>query len=83
MRTITMTAFAAAALAVASCSTTVEGKPKDIKFSGFLGDYSDLKSGAPGQPAFLYNWGDVVAACKYWSEHTANRLMELGMKPSR
>jgi hypothetical protein len=54
MRAVAMLLLTAASLAAAACSTTVEGKPKNIKFSGFLGNYSDLKRGGPGQPAYIY-----------------------------
>jgi Protein of unknown function (DUF3313) len=54
MRPICLTALAATALALASCATTDEGSAKDIKFSGFLGDYSDLKKGTGGQPDYVY-----------------------------
>ena len=54
MRAFATLLLAAASLAVPACSTTVEGKPKDIKFSGFLGNYSDLKRGGSGEPAYIY-----------------------------
>jgi hypothetical protein len=59
MRTAVSTAVVTTALTVAllifaACSATKEGSYKDIKFSGFLGDYSDLKRGGPGQVDYLY-----------------------------
>ena len=39
---------------LAACSTTKEGNAKDIKFSGFLGDYSQLKKGGGERPDYVY-----------------------------
>ncbi|MBI5854958.1 MAG: DUF3313 family protein, partial [Nitrospirae bacterium] len=35
-----------------SCASTEQAR--DVKFSGFLGDYSKLQPGGPGEPLFLY-----------------------------
>lgn len=41
-------------VALAACSATKRGNPKDVKFSGFLGDYSQLKPGTGDQADFIY-----------------------------
>jgi hypothetical protein len=54
MRTWHAAVLSILGLAVLACASTKEGKPKDIKFSGFLGDYSQLKPGGPGKVAWAY-----------------------------
>jgi hypothetical protein len=59
MRTLCSTVLAgalaaAAAVAISGCHATKEGEAKDVKFSGFLGDYKDLKRGGPGQADYVY-----------------------------
>jgi hypothetical protein len=43
-----------AVIALSACSATKQGDPENIKFSGFLGDYSMLKPGGEDQAAFVY-----------------------------
>jgi len=64
MRAMHAAVLSVLALAVAGCSSTKEGNPKDIKFSGFLGDYSQLKPGGPGKAAFAY-WAPGLSIVKF------------------
>jgi len=66
-------------------TTTVERKAKDIKFSGFLGNYSDLKRGGPGQPAYIsIRPGRNLAPCtRIMLDPPQACLVAYGMKPTR
>jgi uncharacterized protein DUF3313 len=48
-----VTAFLLAGV-LAACSATKEGNAKDVRFSGFLGDYSQLQKGGGERPDYVY-----------------------------
>ncbi|MCU0725773.1 MAG: DUF3313 domain-containing protein [Planctomycetes bacterium] len=51
---MSLTLALAAVMMIAACSATKTGDIEEIKFSGFLGDYSQLKTGGEDQAAYAW-----------------------------
>ncbi len=54
MRTTGLALCAVIALAICGCASTLQGDMEDVKFSGFLKDYSQLKPGGDDRAGYVY-----------------------------